>query len=1542
MTIRRATSALLSAALAASALATVGFVTSPATATTACRAGATAITSGSTLVCQERIDASGTWTPPAGVSLVDVAVVGAGGGGGGGAYRYSPFQSAGGSGGGAGSVTVKRNISVSSSVPITIGAGGTAGLRGFPAAGSGGAGESSHFGTVTALGGVGGQGAIGDGTVTRGGGSGRTLNGTTVTSTGGTSLSRSNETVGGGGAGAGSPQAGPSTNAALYLSELRNGDGGNGVNLVSTGGLFAIGPDQWFAGGGAGGLSAVGQYSANPGYYGGGPGVWAGMNPTGIANTGGGGGGGGYRYSLGNADAGGAGGSGVVVVRWTPPPVVEAPDGAGLINGRFDQTLRVAQQTGAAPFTWSLESGSLPAGLALSAGGVISGVPTGPVGTSYYSVKVVDSRGAEAIGSASIIVSAPLVITTTSVANAFRTVPYTATIVASGGATPYLSFYVSSGRLAPGLTINDAGVISGTPTSTGTFTFSIGVSDSKYDYAAAPFTIVVTTPPALSITTAALTAGASGVAYSFALQATGGVGTHAWSLASGTLPPGLTLNSEGLISGTPTTSGTYTFTPRVTAGTTVTRSLTLTVQPQLIITTDTLPTGATSTAYSTTLAATGGTSYSWAVTSGSLPAGLTVTTGGVLSGTPTVAGTSTFTLSVTDNFGRTESKPMQLLVTASPPLAIVTTTLSDGTIGLGYAQLLEATGGVGARTWSVSSGPLPAGLILDSDGTLHGTPTSAGSTDFTVRVDTATESATQSLTLVVNPQLVITTDSLPDGATLAAYSTTLTATGGSPYTWVLTAGLLPAGLNLATDGTISGTPGGAGVASFTVTVTDNLGRTESKRFALGISQTPALTITTSALDEGEVDAAYTEMVQATGGVGARTWSLLSGSLPAGLSLHSDGTLTGVPTTAGTSTFTVKVVAGVSNTTKSLTLTVRPQLAITTVTVPSGATLVAYSTTLAATGGTSYTWAVTAGSLPVGLSLSSAGVLSGTPSAAGASTFTATVTDNLGRTQARPFALDIAQSPALAVVTTTLDDGEVGLAYTVELLATGGVGTHTWSQASALPPGMAVHSDGTLTGIPTAAGSYDFTVQVTTGTETVTQPLTLVVRAQLAITTDTLPAGDTLVPYSQSLAASGGSPYSWAMTSGALPAGLTLDSDGTLHGTPTTAGTANFTLTVTDTFDRTESKAFTMVVAQTPPLTVITTSLPSGTIAQGYAGTLEATGGIGARTWSIVSGSLPAGLSLDASGAITGIPTALGTSTFTVRVETSTETADAVVSLTIDQPVAITTSSLPGVKAGGSYSQQLAASGGDGSYTWSLAGGQLPAGLTLSTAGAISGTVATSTLAGTYQLTIDAVDGRGGFDTRTFTLVVSTPVRVVTTAMPPAGSVGLYSVTLAAAGGTGPYTWSQVGPVLPSGLTLKTTGTISGQLFATGTFAFRVRATDSHGNSATTLLSLTVSATAAQTQSCATFPSSLPVKGTRVVAQAGCRTSAKQVVRVSARCVWGIARAGDLRICAVQRDANGRLVVRTFGRHPVTVNVVIWAPAATGFGAYRVTHRYVIR
>ncbi len=257
---------------------------------------------------------------------------------------------------------------------------------------------------------------------------------------------------------------------------------------------------------------------------------------------------------------------------------------------------------------------------------------------------------------------------------------------------------------------------------------------------------------------------------------------------------------------------------------------------------------------------------------------------------------------------------------------------------------------------------------------------------------------------------IITITALADGTVGASYSQTLAAMGGTaPYLWSIATGTLPAGLALTgTTGTISGTPTSAGTSTMTFQVSDVHSMTNTKVLSLTIYG--PVSITTGTLATGTTGTSYSQRLSATGGKTPYTWSISAGSLPSGLLLNnSTGVISGTPTSAGIPTFTVQAKdANNATSTKPMSIAIYAPLTISTVSLLTGTTGIAYSQTFAATGGLQpYVWSTTTGTLPAGLSLnSSTGVLSGTPSSAGTSTFTTQVKDANNLTSSKLLAITI--------------------------------------------------------------------------------------------------------------------------------------------------------------------------------------------------------------------------------------------------------------------------------------------------------------------------------------------------------------------------------------------------------------------------------------------------------------------------------------------------------------------------------------------------------
>jgi hypothetical protein len=287
---------------------------------------------------------------------------------------------------------------------------------------------------------------------------------------------------------------------------------------------------------------------------------------------------------------------------------------------------------------------------------------------------------------------------------------------------PTITYSVAQefGGLPAGLALSSGGTISGTPTAAGTFYFTIDAVDSGGNVASGVFglTITATAPPTIA-TSSPLPAATLGSAYSQTLTATGGSPPYTWSVTSGALPAGLTLASVGMISGTPTAAGSFSFAVQVkdSAAATASATLSLTVNPmiatQLTIATSTLLlSGFTGGAYSQDLAATGGSgAYTWTITSGTLPAGLTLS-GANITGTPTAAGTFTFTLQVTDSAGNTATQAFSLTV-----VNVSASALSR----VGVLSQFAAGASVATTIWVVntSAAVVPVRLVFhDDDGTL--------------------------------------------------------------------------------------------------------------------------------------------------------------------------------------------------------------------------------------------------------------------------------------------------------------------------------------------------------------------------------------------------------------------------------------------------------------------------------------------------------------------------------------------------------------------------------------------------------------------------------------------------------------------------------------------------------------------------------------------------------------------------------------------------------------------------------------------------------
>ena len=438
------------------------------------------------------------------------------------------------------------------------------------------------------------------------------------------------------------------------------------------------------------------------------------------------------------------------------------------------------------------------------------------------------------------------------------------------------------------MTLNANGSISGSPTAAGTFDFTARVTDSASQSATRQLQIRVNAPAVPSISTTTLAPGTVGQAYTGSIAASGGTPPYSWTASAGTFPQGLALGANGAISGTPTTAGSFDFTVRVTdaADQSATRQLRIVINAAispLSITTTAVSIATVGAEYNQTLSATGGRPpYAWSVGSGSLPAGLTLSAAGRISGTPSAAGSFPVVLRVSDADSRTAERPVTITVAAS--LTIPACPAATGLVGTNYAAPLTATGGAPPYSWSVTSGQLPPGLSLTSStGAISGTPILSGAFNFTLNVsDAAARFATRTCTVTISSALQILTEVVPDATTRAPYSFTLRAVGGTaPYRWTTVAGSLPPGLLLDESlGAITGQPSQQGRFTFTVQLTDASGGSAQRTYTAAVATGIAIPSCPPAV--AMVGRAYEGTLAAAGGQAPYTWSIVSGSLPAGV------------------------------------------------------------------------------------------------------------------------------------------------------------------------------------------------------------------------------------------------------------------------------------------------------------------------------------------------------------------------------------------------------------------------------------------------------------------------------------------------------------------------------------------------------------------------------------------------------------------------------------------------------------------------------------
>lgn len=1118
---------------------------------------------------------------------------------------------------------------------------------------------------------------------------------------------------------------------------------------------------------------------------------------------------------------GGTSSPSLVNITISAPTITISPSSLpiGVVGTAYSQTL--TSSGGSGSYSYSVTSGSLPSWMTLSSGGVLSGTPT-IIGTSNFTITSTDTSTGNGPATASRSYSLsinggpPNSISTTTgttqsttVSTAFNTALQVTVLDVSNapvtGATVTFSAPSSGASATFSSTTaitNSSGIASVTATANstaGSYTVAASVSGVS-----TPATFNLTNIAHVAITTSSLPIPLLGQSYNQTINTIGGTSPITFSITSGTLPNGLTLNSNtGSITGTPSTSGSYSFTVTATDANNITSSQSYsgTIVAVLAITTSSLSVPLLGQSYNQTINTTGGTSpIVFSISSGALPSGLTLNTNtGAITGTPNTPGSYSFTITATDANSITSSQSYSGTIAAS--LAITTSSLPAPLLGQSYNQTVSTTGGTAPITFAISSGGLPDGLTLDSNtGNLTGVTNTSGTYSFTITATDANNvNSDQSYNGTITGPLTLTSPatSFSHLCKNGSYFIPFYILGGvSPYTFSTSTGhnnTPPTGMSVnPSTGVLSGISTVSGNYPFSIIAHDSASpqnstalfvtlQVDSSNNCLTVNPVPT-TVAPSVLDPtftvsyNSINNAIDLSSEIVGG-----YDYISLSTPPS---HGTYTITGAtvyytPTTGyyGTDSFyyTATNSGGTSSPALVDIIVSPPSITISPSTLPSGTAGTAYSQTISSSGGPGgYSYTISSGTLPVGLTLSSSGVLSGTTTAANTYNFTVTSTDtstlSTPATATQNYSLIINSSLPNSIAATggATQNTTITTAFSTALQVTvldqysnpvSGVtvtfnAPSSGASATLSSTTATTNSSGVASVIATAnsiAGSYNVTASISGVSTPVTFSLNNTVN--LVITTSTLPTPILGRSYNQTIGTAGGtSPITFAVTSGLLPNGLTLDpSTGSITGTPSTSGSYSFTITATDANGVTSSQSYSGIIVAS--LAIITPSLLAPVLGQSYNQAISTSGGTSPITFVVSSGALPTGLALDPNtGAITGTANALGAYSFTITATDSNGiTSSQSYSGTVTSSLVITTNSLPTPVLGQSYNQTISTSGGVSPITFSITSGKLPNGLTLnSNTGAITGIPNTP---GTYSFTIMITDSNGSTFTKTFSWTI---------------------------------------------------------------------------------------------------------------------------------------------------------------------------------------------
>lgn len=854
---------------------------------------------------------------------------------------------------------------------------------------------------------------------------------------------------------------------------------------------------------------------------------------------------------------------------------------------------------------------------------------------------------------------------------------------------------------------------------------------------------------------------------------------------------------------------------------------------------------------------------------GSLPGGLTLNSStGVLSGTPTTAGVSNFTIQVTDssNPKLSASNQYSIYVSSSGLSIAPFSPLPNGTTSSAYSQTFTASGGTSPYTYGTYTNSsfglqIPPGLSFSSSsGILSGTPTQVGTYNFYITAqDSAVSPKNGSVEylLSINGPLQITPATLPVLTINQSYSFNFQTTGGTaPYTYSLYQGSLPYNMTLQRNGTLSGTPLLNGIYPIVIKSIDAHGLEGIQSYSLNVISNIFITPTT--LPSATINTADSQIFQANGGTAPYYYYITSYNAPDNLSLNATtGQLSGTPTVPGAYPFSITAVdsQGYSSS-QNFTLQVNGNILIYPTTLPAANINESYNQTFNSTGGTSYTYTYT-GNLPPGIILTSAGQLTGTPTVSGTYDFSIISTDVSGNTGIQTYSFVV--KGTIQIIPSAINLAYTNTPYSQRFYAVRGTSPYTFTVSSGqLPPGLSLNSStGVLSGTPLYGNNYIFSITATDAVGgTGTNQYSLPVNQTLILS----PGNNSVLPnailnaqYSTTISASSPSAFRISSSDG-LPPGCALsqnslyDSSATIECAtgPTKTGVFRFTVEGTSLTQGTSYANYTLLVNGSAYITP--TSVPNGQVNTNYTYggntvtlTLNSVSALTNVSFALYNGELPPGLTLNSNtpsanqATITGTPSYVGSYVFTIQATYTigSETTTTTQPYHINISGGTLTISPAGTTLTGTinifFSQQFTASNGNPPYTYALSNSNLPSTITLdSNTGVLSGT---PTETGNYAFTIKATDSSGQIGSQGYTLNVRGPLSITPTTLTP-GMVDInYLQVFTASGGIAPYTFSLISGNLPPGTWTFTsngsdTATLSGVANAAGSYDFEILVQDS--------------------------------------------------------------------------------------------------------------------